>query len=198
MPAHTALRLALALGALALAAGCAPTRVDAVRVPLPLGTWYATITNGASDCGSESWREGETSSGVEVSIEAGATEGALVAHVRGLVGGLLYLGYGTAQFDGGLERSRLRLTLRSLNEREADGMCSFRTEIELDARVRPDRLDGVLRYSRVLGAGCTPDDACESYQSFRATTAPPPLVDGSVPDGGLDGAVPLDAATADR
>ena len=111
MPAHTALRLALALGALALAAGCAPTRVDAVRVPLPLGTWYATITNGASDCGSESWREGETSSGVEVSIEAGATEGALVAHVRGLVGGLLYLGYGTAQFDGGLERSRLRLAL---------------------------------------------------------------------------------------
>jgi len=140
------------------------------------GEYTGQLRAEANGCMLESWEEGSTGAvmatftrdGDEVTIEVG-----------GIAGLLLSFGFGgDPVFLGTLEGDRITASLRGTSQ-TVEGNCawSFRAELEANASLSGDSLEGTIRYRAVTNEhpDCPPYLAeCVSRQSLSAVRAPGP------------------------
>lgn len=165
LPLTTVTARALAsCAALALLASCGS---DPVNVA---GNYTINLTNGPNGCMLSSWTEGDTATGVPVSI---TQDGANVTvTVTGLAGAYLDAVIGGHVFTGTVSGSHVdaRLTGRP----GAMGSCAYTQIVELDADLDGDVLTGSLRwFAQTNGLPeCGMYNTCENTQQLNGTRPP--------------------------
>ncbi|MFZ5889930.1 MAG: hypothetical protein ACOY0T_02590 [Myxococcota bacterium] len=133
------------------------------------GTYSVNTTNGKSTC-SFDWNEGDTSSGVPVSIVQNGA--AITVSVTGLAAAGLVLLVGTADFDGSVEGHAFTATAYGKVPRSS-GNCTYTVNATIKGSVSGDTIQGTVTYTPA-GNG-NPDCAaltCTAVQQFNGARPP--------------------------
>lgn len=167
MTHRTLRRLALTplvvASALALSS-CSSSPVNAA------GSWTLNVTNGANGCMIDTWTEGQSSSGVPLTI---TQEGSAVT---GELGGAwatasdLLLGSHTFTGDVNGDAIDMRITGRAASS----GGCAYTTVVDLTGTISGDTITGSLVWSADTNASadCGYLATCESVQSMNGARPP--------------------------
>lgn len=135
------------------------------------GEYTLAITNGASTCPLDTWTEGESSTGVPLTI---AQDGASVTVTVGGAGALgLGLLVGVATLEGTVEGDTMTLTRPGTRAFSA-GSCAFTIDAHATADLDGDVLTGKIVYRP--NANDSPDceglASCTATQRFNGTRPP--------------------------
>jgi hypothetical protein len=142
---------------------CAPADVA--------GNYTVNVTNGPDECMTGGWTEGESTSGIPVVVTQDGDQ--VVLEVQGLTGTFLTLGVGSNRFQGQVSGSGVTAALIGSVSR-TQGMCTYTTTVDLDARVDDDVIQGTLRYRPVTNGhpDCGILETCGNQQSFNGARPP--------------------------
>lgn len=135
------------------------------------GSYTVAVTNGSNGCSFDNWVEGDTASGIPVTItQTGESASAVVEGVTALGLGLLF---GSNQFDGEVSGSSLNLVVYGSNS-ITEGNCTFTYNGVIDAELTGDVLTGEIRYeaATVGNPDCAGIEGCVTVQRFNGTRPP--------------------------
>ena len=149
--------------AVGLATGCAP--VDAA------GDYTVNVTNGDNGCEIDGWNEGESSSGIPMTITQDGAEVTLVVGGGGAL--LLNLATGTNSFTGTVTGDTVNGRIIGANS-SRQGMCASTIDVDLVGTVTGDAIQGELAYTpRTNGhPDCGVLDRCSNIQRFSGSRPP--------------------------
>jgi hypothetical protein len=152
-------------GILLVACGGSDSPVDAQ------GQYAISLTSRTNDCGFDNWTEGESSTGIPLTITQDGAEAD--AEVGGLAAAFLDLALGEHIFSGTVSGRHLDLEIFGSRQLTRAG-CPHVVNATLEASLEGDVLQGEIHYT-VNGNGspeCEALDGCDSYQEFNGTRPP--------------------------
>ena len=135
------------------------------------GEYSVALTYDANGCAIEGWTEGDSLSGIPVTI---AQEGAEVsAEVGGLIAVFLDFGFGSNVYEGTVDGSSIDLDLFGTIPLQ-DGNCTYTINSSIDATLQGDSLVGEIRYTAATNDNpdCASVDGCVSVQRFNGNRPP--------------------------
>lgn len=155
--------LCLCLGLVACGGDEAPADVA--------GEYTISITYRDNGCMLMDWTDGETATGIPLVI---AQEGAeITADVGGLAGAWYDLVIGGSTFEGVVDGHRIDMTLYGTRS-YTDGACAGTIQVDGEASLVGDALDGELVYS--FDTNGSPDcgyrETCRNRQQLNGTRPP--------------------------
>lgn len=163
--ARVSVLVASLLAASLLATGCDEDPADVA------GNYTLSLTNGQNGCNFANWTEGDTSTGVPLTVtQAGES---ITGTVGGAGGIFLNLWLGDNVYSGTVKGSDLRLTLYGTVSNQT-GNCTFTVNSNVAAEINGDVLVGTIRYTAATNGNpdCAPLEGCASLQSFNGTRPP--------------------------
>jgi hypothetical protein len=160
---HTRHALLLALAAALVVPGCGTADVA--------GDYSISITNRENGCNFDNWTEGDTATGISLSITQDGSD--VTGTVGGLTGQFLNLWLGSATYTGTVSGDDVEMTLygeRSFNE----GNCSFTFNSTIVADSNGDVLTGDVLYRAATNGNpdCAALEGCVTRQQFNGTRPP--------------------------
>lgn len=135
------------------------------------GSYTISITNGANGCALANWTEGNTSSGIAVTITQDGES--VQAAVGGVAGGVLNVVLGSATFTGDVDGHDVGLSIVGTVARN-QGNCAYTYDALLDGTSADDFLSGTIEYRARTNGGtdCGTLTGCVSTQQFNGTRPP--------------------------
>lgn len=161
----TRISLSLSLASAVLAVGCG----DPIDVS---GDYSVSTTTGANMCEIDGWSEGDTGSGIPVTITQDGDQATIL--VEGAPGIFLNLVVGGNRFDGQVSGNRITAAIMGDIDHTQDG-CTFHYAVDLDATLEGDVIQGTLIYDPIItdGTDCGALATCTgNRQSFNGTRPP--------------------------
>jgi hypothetical protein len=135
------------------------------------GDYSISGTDRANGCNIGSWTEGNTFTGVQVTItQSGAKATATVGGAGGLGLGLLL---GTNAFSGNVDGDHIHL--EALGTRSnTSGNCTYTYNADIDAVLTGDALQGTIVYTAATNGNpdCSTLAGCMSTQDINGTRPP--------------------------
>lgn len=149
---------------LLLVASCGSDPVDVA------GTYTVNLTNGTNGCMVMNWTEGDTTTGVPLTITQDGSS--FTATVTGLAATSLDIYPGAHTFTGTVSGSHLDGTL--VGRAASMGSCAYTVNIDLDADLDGDVLTGELHWyaDTNSSADCGMYATCSNQQAFNGTRPP--------------------------
>jgi len=146
-------------------AACGGDPVDAA------GEYSLSITNRENGCDFDNWTEGDTSTGVALSIVQDGSD--VTGTVGGGAGGVLSLVLGSNVAMGEVSSNNVEMTIFGTNS-ATDGNCTFTANAVFDAELDGDVLTGDIRYELATNGNpdCASREGCASRQEFNGTRPP--------------------------
>lgn len=135
------------------------------------GEYTIALTYDANGCGLEGWTEGQSLSGIPVTITQEGT--AASAEVGGVAALFLQLGFGSNVFEGTVDGSSIELDLFGTTPQQ-DGNCTYTINSTIDAELEGDSLVGQIRYVAATNDNpdCVSVEGCVSVQRFNGNRPP--------------------------
>lgn len=159
----------LSLSSLALTAACGSD--DAPAVPDVSGAYTVALTNRANECMFDGWNEGDTATGVAITITQSGT--AIVAEVQGLAALALDARLGSHTFRGVASGDVIDMTIEGMNA-DSMGACAYTLNADLHATLVGDSMSGTLEYTAATNdaSDCDYWQTCSNAQAFNGARAP--------------------------
>jgi hypothetical protein len=160
-------RFALVTLGFAALAGCGDDPADVA------GEYSVNVTNRDNGCMFEDWTEGDTATGIPVSITQDGSS--VTAEVGGLTRALLLFWLGGATFTGTVRGDQLDLQLQGTRSMSS-GNCAYTMDAVIDAEVRGDTLSGEIRYEARTNnqPDCGTLTGCATVQGLSGARPPRP------------------------
>lgn len=136
----------------------------------PTGDFSISVTNRENGCGFDNWTEGNTATGIPVTI---TEDGEVRAEVGGAAGVFLGVVLGSNIFTGSVDGDQLDLTLFGTTS-ATQGNCTYTINAVLDGTLDGDVLTGDIRYTAATNDNpdCSTIEGCVSRQQFNGTRPP--------------------------
>jgi hypothetical protein len=139
------------------------------------GTYTLNLTNGENECMFPSWTMGATAAGgVTITLTQDSTDTAKVSGtVQGLVGALVTLIYGSADFSGTVTGTMVQMKLEGTRAGSA-GNCAYTNIARLTAVASGDNINGTIKHSLQtnMASDCGYRATCENTQTFAGARPP--------------------------
>jgi hypothetical protein len=150
---------------LAIAAGCGSDPVDAE------GDYTIAVTNRENGCDFESWTEGESSSGIPLTVTQ--NDSVVTGEVGGAAGLFLGAVLGSNVFEGEVSGDEISMTLFGTTS-AGDGNCTYTVNAVLDAELDGDVLTGEINYTAATNDNpdCAAIEGCATRQELNGTRPP--------------------------
>jgi len=151
--------------ALALCFGACGSDVDAT------GDYSLSLTNRENGCNFDNWTEGESSTGVPLTITQSGS--AITGEVGGVGGVFLGLALGSNVFEGDVSGDDLDMTLFGTNS-ATEGNCTYTINAVFDGSLDGDVVTGEIRYTAATNDNpdCASLEGCASRQELNGTRPP--------------------------
>lgn len=135
------------------------------------GDYSVSVTNGANECDFVGWTEGNSETGIPVTVTQADDQVQL--DVGGASGLALDFVVGSSLFSGQVSGDRARAALIGDNA-GSQGECTYTVTVDLDARVDGDVIQGTLEWRPVTNGhpDCGALETCTNTQDFNGTRPP--------------------------
>ncbi len=135
------------------------------------GDYTVAVTNGNNGCELDNWTEGESSSGIAVTITQDGSSAS--AEVGGATGTVLDLWLGGSSFTGTVDGTDFLMTItgsRALSQ----GNCAYTFDAILDGAIDGDAISGQIHYEAQTndGTDCGALTGCRTSQEFTGVRPP--------------------------
>lgn len=136
------------------------------------GDYMMSLTNGENTCQLQNWTQGDTLTGVPVTItQEGST---ISADVQGIPGGVLNIWFGNQDaFVGNISGSEMTLT-RWGSIATTVGTCAITLKGTIQASISGDTVTGTVTYEPATtpSPDCAQFAGCHAIQDFNGTRPP--------------------------
>lgn len=135
------------------------------------GDYSINVTNRENGCGFDNWTEGETATGIPLTITQSDSE--ITGEVGGGAGVFLGLVLGSNIFEGSVSGDELDMTLFGSTS-ASDGNCTFTVNAVFAGELDGDVLTGEIRYTAATNDNpdCVDIEGCASRQELNGTRPP--------------------------
>ena len=135
------------------------------------GEYRLQVTNGQNGCGTDAWREGETTSDVPFTITQDGA--ALTGQLGGWWSTLANLYVGNDRATGTATGNHMALRLVGTRNLTRDA-CQYQVDALIEGDLTGDALAGGVRYLAVTRGApeCAMLEGCETVQAFNGTRPP--------------------------
>jgi hypothetical protein len=162
-------RLGLLVAAVAF--GCGGSE-DFESAPIDVaGVYSVNVTNKVNGCGFPNWKEGEQTTGIELTMMQDGTS--VTGAIGGGVGALVQLLLGASTFSGTLSGDQVTATNFGTKSATQNG-CTYTTNMVMTGTLTGDALQGVLEYTPQTNGSpdCGVLNECTSLQEFSGARPP--------------------------
>jgi len=135
------------------------------------GNYTVALTNRDNGCMIANWTEGESSSGVAVTITQDGSNA--TASVEAGAGFILDVALGSHVYTGSVDGHAVFLELFGTRGQQ-NGNCSFTFNSDIDATLIGDTLSGKIEYRAATNSNpdCAALEGCVSFQEFNGARPP--------------------------
>jgi hypothetical protein len=134
------------------------------------GVYSVAVTNRQNDCPRDSWVEGETANGIELSVVQNGT--AITGTVGGAVGLYLSVVTGSNSFTGTVDGNRISAKSFGTTP-HTQGGCTLKIDMQLESTFGNNALSGTLTYLPNPEQGdCSAYEGCKGVQEFAGARPP--------------------------
>jgi hypothetical protein len=150
---------------LLLGGGCTEDPIDVE------GMYTIALTNRENGCNFNDWVEGETTTGVQVTVTQSG--GSATAVVGGAAGTWFDVSLGSREYSGSVSGDHVNLTLYGTRSATAAG-CTWTLNSILTGTLIGDTLTGDIRYTPSTNGSpdCATIEDCVSRQQYNGVRAP--------------------------
>jgi hypothetical protein len=135
------------------------------------GTYTITVVNGANDCNSAGWTQGDSSTNITAQITQDGTTAQLQIPTNTLAGAYLLLAIGTNSFAGIVQGDDFTATLLGTKS-TTQGGCIFTINTKLDVTLDTNGvISGTLTYTPATNhdASCGTLETCSNQQTVSGS-----------------------------
>jgi hypothetical protein len=135
------------------------------------GEYTLSITNRENGCGFSNWTEGDTATGIALSVTQ--SDGDVTGSVGGSTRVFLDLWLGSHTYTGSVDGNDVSMTLYGTVSNQ-EGNCTYTVNSTVEAELDGDVLVGDIRYTAATNGNpdCASLQGCVSRQSFNGTRPP--------------------------